>query len=340
MSGVPVRRAKFVAYRALGPARGHGRAVPDLFHLFRARLRRQRQHLHALSRSPPSCSAACRCSAASGSAIGAIFGALVFRTIGDLLFVFDLDPLWQPLFQGVILLLAVASARSGCSGSGTVLTSSDERRRAAEHRLRTLIRARRSGRRDGLRLHHRAAVSRQPLFDELSLPRVSASAVENRLVPRGDRHRHDDRHPARPDRSLGALGGGGRRHDVRGGRGLMGSGRWGDCDPVRHPLRRRARTHQRLRCRLSAHPVDDHHACRQCGGSRHDGGPYGGFSPQDASSAPCASSPREPPCSASPMLSLVWIVLGAAAVFLLTRTTFGRAVYAIGNSERASISRA
>jgi ribose transport system permease protein len=42
-----------------------------------------------------------------GSAIGAIFGAFVLRTIGDLLFVFDLDPLWQPLFQGVILLTAV-----------------------------------------------------------------------------------------------------------------------------------------------------------------------------------------------------------------------------------------
>jgi ribose transport system permease protein len=42
-----------------------------------------------------------------GSAVGAIFGALAFRTIGDLLFVFDLDPLWQPLFQGVVLLLAV-----------------------------------------------------------------------------------------------------------------------------------------------------------------------------------------------------------------------------------------
>ena len=42
-----------------------------------------------------------------GSAIGAIFGALAFRTIGDLLFVFDFDPLWQPLFQGVVLLLAV-----------------------------------------------------------------------------------------------------------------------------------------------------------------------------------------------------------------------------------------
>jgi hypothetical protein len=42
----------------------------------------------------------------SGSAIGAIFGALMFRTIGDLLFVFDLEPLWQPLFQ--------AGADGGC----------------------------------------------------------------------------------------------------------------------------------------------------------------------------------------------------------------------------------
>jgi len=44
----------------------------------------------------------------AGSAIGSIFGALVLRTIGDLLFVFDLEPLWQPLFQGIILLVAVS----------------------------------------------------------------------------------------------------------------------------------------------------------------------------------------------------------------------------------------
>src|SRR5277367_1055676 len=50
----------------------------------------------------------------SGSAIGAIFGALMFRTIGDLLFVFNLDPLWQPLFQGLVLLAAV------CVGSARV----------------------------------------------------------------------------------------------------------------------------------------------------------------------------------------------------------------------------
>ena len=43
----------------------------------------------------------------SGSAVGAIFGALMFRTIGDLLFVFNLDPMWQPLFQGVVLSIAV-----------------------------------------------------------------------------------------------------------------------------------------------------------------------------------------------------------------------------------------
>jgi ribose transport system permease protein len=48
-----------------------------------------------------------------GSAIGAVFGALAFRTIGDLLFVFDLDPLWQPLFQGVVLLLAVSISAFG-----------------------------------------------------------------------------------------------------------------------------------------------------------------------------------------------------------------------------------
>ena len=62
----------------------------------------------------------------AGSAIGAIFGALMFRTIGDLLFVFDLDPLWQPLFQGVILLAAVCLGSFGCSESATVLNCLDD----------------------------------------------------------------------------------------------------------------------------------------------------------------------------------------------------------------------
>ena len=49
----------------------------------------------------------------SGSAIGAIFGAFAFRTIGDLLFVFDFDPLWQPLFQGLVLMAAVSIGAFG-----------------------------------------------------------------------------------------------------------------------------------------------------------------------------------------------------------------------------------
>ncbi|MEH6836047.1 ABC transporter permease [Falsihalocynthiibacter arcticus] len=44
----------------------------------------------------------------TGSVVGVIFGALAFRAIGDLLFVFDLDPLWQPLFQGLVLAVAIS----------------------------------------------------------------------------------------------------------------------------------------------------------------------------------------------------------------------------------------
>jgi len=44
----------------------------------------------------------------AGGAIGTIFGAFVLRTIGDLLFVFDIDALAQPLFLGVVLLVSVS----------------------------------------------------------------------------------------------------------------------------------------------------------------------------------------------------------------------------------------
>jgi len=43
----------------------------------------------------------------SGGMIGSICGALILRMISDLLFVFDAPALWQPLFQGLILLGAV-----------------------------------------------------------------------------------------------------------------------------------------------------------------------------------------------------------------------------------------
>ncbi len=108
MSGVPIRKARSSWPTALaGLLAGDRRAVPHLLHLFGRGLGRQRQHLHALfdRRRGAGRRVAVR---RRGSAVGAIFGALAFRTIGDLLFVFDLDPLWQPLFQGVVLLLAVS----------------------------------------------------------------------------------------------------------------------------------------------------------------------------------------------------------------------------------------
>ena len=43
-----------------------------------------------------------------GSAIGSIFGAFVLKTVGDLLIVFDINPVLQPLFVGVVLLFAVS----------------------------------------------------------------------------------------------------------------------------------------------------------------------------------------------------------------------------------------
>jgi len=61
----------------------------------------------------------------------------------------------------------------------------------------------------------------------------------------------------------------------------------------------------------------------------------GGYSPQDASSPAMRALATGTTLFGLPNALLVWIVIAAAAVFLLNRTTFGRAVYAIGNSERA-----
>jgi ribose transport system permease protein len=61
----------------------------------------------------------------------------------------------------------------------------------------------------------------------------------------------------------------------------------------------------------------------------------GGFAPQDSAS----SAMRVIAAQSSfgvPNAVLVWIVVGALAVFLLSRTTFGRAIYGIGNSEPAA----
>lgn len=62
----------------------------------------------------------------------------------------------------------------------------------------------------------------------------------------------------------------------------------------------------------------------------------GGFSPKDSASAGMRWLATGNAIPGVPNAILVWIAIGAATVFLLTRTTFGRAVYGIGNRERAA----
>jgi ribose transport system permease protein len=62
----------------------------------------------------------------------------------------------------------------------------------------------------------------------------------------------------------------------------------------------------------------------------------GGFSPQDSSSPAMRTLATGALVFGLPNALIVWAVVGAAAVFLLTRTTFGRAVYGVGNRERAA----
>lgn len=62
----------------------------------------------------------------------------------------------------------------------------------------------------------------------------------------------------------------------------------------------------------------------------------GGFAPQDHSTEAMHFLATGRSILGIPNALWVWIAVGAATVFLLNRTTFGRAVYAIGNRERAA----
>lgn len=106
MSGVPVRAARFLVYVLSGLIA----AVGGLFLTFitaSGEASAANGGSYTLFSIAAAVLGGVSLFGGSGSAIGAIFGALMFRTIGDLLFVFDLEPLWQPLFQGLVLLAAV-----------------------------------------------------------------------------------------------------------------------------------------------------------------------------------------------------------------------------------------
>lgn len=62
----------------------------------------------------------------------------------------------------------------------------------------------------------------------------------------------------------------------------------------------------------------------------------GGFAPQDRATPAMHLIATGRSVLGLPNALLVWIVVGAATVFLLHRTTLGRAIYAVGNRERAA----
>jgi ribose transport system permease protein len=62
----------------------------------------------------------------------------------------------------------------------------------------------------------------------------------------------------------------------------------------------------------------------------------GGFAPQDHATDTMHFIATGRTLLGIPNALLVWLAVGISAVFLLTRTSFGRSVYAIGNSERAA----
>ncbi|MBX3605158.1 MAG: ABC transporter permease [Piscinibacter sp.] len=106
MSGVPIRRAKFVAYTLSGLLA----SVAGLFITcitWSGEASAANGNTYTLYSIAAVVLGGVSLFGGSGSAVGAVFGALMFRTIGDLLFVFNLEPLWQPLFQGMVLAAAV-----------------------------------------------------------------------------------------------------------------------------------------------------------------------------------------------------------------------------------------
>ena len=112
MSGLPLARAKLLAYGLAGLLSGFAGLYLTFFS-YTGEAAYASGNAYTLYSIASVVLGGVSLMGGRGSAIGAVFGALAFRTIGDLLFVFDLDPLWQPLFQGFVLLVAVSLAAVG-----------------------------------------------------------------------------------------------------------------------------------------------------------------------------------------------------------------------------------
>ncbi|MGD9915270.1 MAG: ABC transporter permease [Rhizobiaceae bacterium] len=112
MSGVPVQRGKFMAYALSGLLAGIG-GLFLTFYTYTGEAAYASGSGYTLWSIAAVVLGGVSLYGGRGSAIGAIFGAFAARTTGDMLFVFDIEPLWQPLLQGLILTVAVSIGAFG-----------------------------------------------------------------------------------------------------------------------------------------------------------------------------------------------------------------------------------
>jgi ribose transport system permease protein len=107
MSGVPIARAKILAYSLSGLLSSIG-GLMLTFLTYSGAAKVQIGNDYTLNSIAAVVIGGTSLFGGVGSMIGSIFGAFVMRTVGDLLIVFDINPVLQPLFVGVVLLLAVS----------------------------------------------------------------------------------------------------------------------------------------------------------------------------------------------------------------------------------------
>jgi ribose transport system permease protein len=114
MSGLAIGRSRFAAYSLSGVLAAAGGLLLSLISLS-GEASSSQGGFYTLNSIAAVAIGGTSLFGGSGGMIGSIFGALVLRTISDLLFVLNAPALWQPLFQGLILLGAV------CLGAVRVL---------------------------------------------------------------------------------------------------------------------------------------------------------------------------------------------------------------------------
>jgi ribose transport system ATP-binding protein len=106
MSGLTIGRSRFAAYSLAGLLAAAGGLVLSLISMS-GEASASQGGFYTLNSIAAVAIGGTSLFGGSGGMIGSILGAFILRTISDLLFVFNAPALWQPLFQGFILLGAV-----------------------------------------------------------------------------------------------------------------------------------------------------------------------------------------------------------------------------------------